>query len=140
MCSAKASAAMSGRPVREPIKRYYSGYTLAYASALFIGQDSFFNSRRTQLVHLATRHAVPASYSARDFAEVGGLMSYGAKIVDGWRQAGSYAGRILKGTMPADLPVVQSAKFEFVINAQTATMLGLTVPSSLLSVADEVIE
>jgi len=67
-------------------------------------------------------------------------VSYGAKIVDGWRQAGSYAGRILKGTMPADLPVVQSAKFEFVINAQTATMLGLTVPSSLLSVADEVIE
>jgi len=108
--------------------------------ALFVSQDAFFNSRRTQLVHLATRHAVPTSYGGRDFAEAGGLMSYGPKIADGWHQAGSYAGRILKGTMPADLPVVQSAKVEFVINAQTATMLGLTVPPSLLSVADEVIE
>jgi putative ABC transport system substrate-binding protein len=108
--------------------------------ALFVSQDAFFNSRRTQLVHLATRHAVPTSYGGRDFAEAGGLMSYGPKIADGWHQAGSYAGRILKGTMPADLPVVQSAKFEFVINAQTATMLGLTVPPSLLSVADKVIE
>ena len=87
-----------------------------------------------------TRYAVPASYSSRDFAEAGGLMSYGANIADAWHQAGSYAGSILKGANPADLPVVQSNKFELVINNQTATMLSLTVPSSLLAIADEVIE
>ena len=92
------------------------------------------------MVNLASRHAVPATFSNREFAEIGGLMSYGANITDAFRQVGVYAGRILKGAKSADLPVVQSTKFELVINAQTATMLGLTVPEKLLVAADEVIE
>src|SRR5438874_774633 len=109
-------------------------------AALLLVQDPFYNSRREQLVALAARHKKPVAYPLREFADMGGLMSYGHDLVDGYRQMGVYAGRVLRGEKPADIPVVQPTKFEFVINLKTAKTLGLTVPASLLITADEVIE
>jgi putative ABC transport system substrate-binding protein len=105
--------------------------------ALFVGPDPFLVPRRVQLAIRAAHHAVPASSSSREFPEAGGLMSYGPDVADTYRQVGVYTGRILKGAKPADLPVVQSTKFELVINASTATTLGLTVPDKLLATADK---
>jgi len=108
--------------------------------ALLVVQDPFYNSQREQLVALAAQHKLPIMYPLREFAEIGGLISYGHNLVDGYREMGVYAGRVLKGAKPADLPVVQPKKFEFVINVKTAKTLGIEIPSKLLFTADEVIE
>jgi putative ABC transport system substrate-binding protein len=122
------------------IEATFARFTRERPDALFVAADAYFYARRVQLTHLASRHALAATYAQRDFAEAGGLMSYGSNIMDAYRQIGVYSGRILKGAKPAELPVVQSSKFELVINSPTARMLGLTVPPTLLATADEVIE
>jgi putative tryptophan/tyrosine transport system substrate-binding protein len=124
----------------EEIDAAFATFVHERPDALFVGSSPFFNARRIQVVNWASYQRLPAAYSGRVYAEIGGLMSYGASVADAFRQMGTYAGRILKGAKPADLPVQQSTKLELVINHQSARMLGLTVPDKLLTAADEVIE
>jgi len=124
----------------DEINTAFATFAQERPDALFVTTDPLVVNRRVQLALLAAFHRIPATFAVREVPEVGGLMSYGASLNDAYRQVGVYAGRILKGAKPADLPVIQSSKFELVINHQTARMLGLTVPPTLLSTADEVIE
>ena len=122
------------------IEAAFAALVREQADALFVAGDAFFNSRRVQLATLAAHYRIPAAYSLREAVEAGGLMSYGADRADMYRQVGVYTGQILKGAKPAELPVLQSSKFEFVINAQTARLLGIELPTAILLRADEVIE
>jgi putative ABC transport system substrate-binding protein len=142
----RAAASAIGKQIRVLEARSAQDIDLAFqalaqqpADALLVGHDPFFNSRREQLVALAARHQMPAIYELREFVLAGGLISYGNIITDNYRQAGIYAGRILQGTHPADLPVQQATKFELVVNQQTADDLGIAIPPSILLRADEVI-
>ena len=125
---------------RREIDVAFGGIAREHFDGVFVSGSPFLNSRRVQLAQLAAHYSIPATYSGRDFTEVGGLISYGSDITDAYRQVGIYCGHVLKGAKVADLPVVQSSKLELVINAQTARMLSLTVPPQLLARADEVIE
>jgi putative ABC transport system substrate-binding protein len=129
-----------GATTAHEIDEAFSAMGQELPDALFVGAHPFLNARRVQLVRLAAFHRLPATYTLRDSAEAGGLMAYGPSIVDAFRQCGVYAGHVLKGAKPADLPVLQASKFELVINAGTARMLGISVPPTLLATADEVIE
>jgi putative ABC transport system substrate-binding protein len=122
------------------IKAAFASLARTGADALFIGGDAFFDSRRVQFVILATRLGIPASFSVRDAVEAGLLMSYGTDLLDRYRQVAVYAGRILKGEKPADMPVMQSIKFELVINLTAAKALGVAIPPGVLAIADEIIE
>jgi putative tryptophan/tyrosine transport system substrate-binding protein len=143
----EAAAASSGLQVRvlnastiREIDLVFATLVRERADALLVFNDPFFSSRNVQLVLSSTRHVLPAIYSQREYVDIGGLMSYGTALTEAYRQIGIYTGRILKGTKPADLPVVRPTKFELVVNLQAAKMLGLEVPQSVLASADEVIE
>jgi putative ABC transport system substrate-binding protein len=143
----QAAASAVGKPLSvlhastsQEINAAFPAMVQKRAPALVIIPNALFFSRRVQLVTLAARYAIPAVYNSREYAEVGGLMTYGTNLADNYRLVGTYTGRILKGTKPADLPVVQPTKFQFVINLATAQVLGIEVPPTLLARADEVIE
>ena len=124
----------------QEIESAFATFSKRQISAVMVGSDPYYISRREKIIALAARYAIPAFYELRDFVDDGGLMSYGTDIEDGYRQAGVYAGRILKGEKPGDLPVLQSTKFQFVINLKTVKALGLSISDNLLTLADEVIE